>query len=780
MWQAAETNGFKELLEKLNSAVQVLQNSGVQLGEDVDAQMNNVTTRLRTVRSDVEQAQAELSNVQSTDKADISSDVGGGLESLKASVVTTIGTAMNTVRTSLNSRLSALSTSITNVNTAAQTTEDTLKNRMAALEEKQSGDDAAQAREISALLASYREMVAREDARAQELNDNITDVQKTLDRGMSSLDSLRGQDRTEVIGKIMAAAGHAQDVLAASIAAQKTGLVAEITTGVDAGNTAVDILKTQRQSAYDQGQTAIANLGEKKTQERQALTAELNGLADSVEQLRRNLQTNTTGISSTLTQMVSKVRAAQQVVQNQQAADLRDFQRATSQDVAGLRQNFTVELRNDMALREEYLSTHFDAITRQLEEQYAVPKQDVAKDTADVKEEEEHQRQRVRDAMAALDALNGTSMQWGNQMMQQLSSLDSQLARARSSTDISRDNIATRLQQTKDRLQTLLTAVASLDDLRAKLAAVQTRAGDVTAREASDYAAADAQAKDVEVKVGNWRDELENALAQLREAVADEENQRITDHSNETDTIAASRGRMNQISTDIEALRRQATSYIGTRPANALAPAVTIGGSPPLPATIPPPPPAPPPPPPPVLERPALSPGVTPPPQPILWWGMRTGDQGVVRDEDTHHGVCLGDGVTGFVAGTVPFSSPGKWRVYIAVYAVDGGDVSDSVSIVFNGQPIQTFSNDPSKGFPCDGSICLNSKGTYVADALVTADRLDYTISWASSNAIKSKHMYIGTGEAVFVGYPGAAPTTATIGQILTFQPFLLDKLSSL
>jgi len=58
LWQAAETNGFKELLEKLNSAVQVLQNSGVQLGEDVDAQLNNVTTRLRTVRSDVEQAQA--------------------------------------------------------------------------------------------------------------------------------------------------------------------------------------------------------------------------------------------------------------------------------------------------------------------------------------------------------------------------------------------------------------------------------------------------------------------------------------------------------------------------------------------------------------------------------------------------------------------------------------------------------------------------------------------------------------------------------------------------
>ena len=58
--QAAQTNGFKELLAKLNSAVQVLQSSGVQLGADVDDQVNNVTTRLRTVRADVQQAQSEL------------------------------------------------------------------------------------------------------------------------------------------------------------------------------------------------------------------------------------------------------------------------------------------------------------------------------------------------------------------------------------------------------------------------------------------------------------------------------------------------------------------------------------------------------------------------------------------------------------------------------------------------------------------------------------------------------------------------------------------------
>ena len=143
---------------------------------------------------------------------------------------------------------------------------------------------------------------------------------------------------------------------------------------------------------------------------------------------------------------------------------------------------------------------------------------------------------------------------------------------------------------------------------------------------------------------------------------------------------------------------------------------------------------------------------------PILWWGMRSATQGVVKDHDTHKGVCLGDGVTGFLAGTIPLSTAGKWRVYIAAYAVAGGDKTDTLQIVINGQMIQTFKNDPKGGFPCDGSKCLDKKGTYVADTIVTGDHVDYTISWTSSNAVKAKHMYIGAGEAIFMGYPGAAP----------------------
>jgi hypothetical protein len=143
---------------------------------------------------------------------------------------------------------------------------------------------------------------------------------------------------------------------------------------------------------------------------------------------------------------------------------------------------------------------------------------------------------------------------------------------------------------------------------------------------------------------------------------------------------------------------------------------------------------------------------------------MRNVAQGVVKDEETHKGVCLGDGVTGVLAGTVLFSTPGKWRVYIAVYAVEGGDASDTVQVVFNGRPIETFHNDAKSGFPCEGGKCLDQKGLYIADAIITGDKLDYTVSWASSSPVKSKHMYIGAGEAIFVGHPAATPQSATAG----------------
>ena len=223
-------------------------------------------------------------------------------------------------------------------------------------------------------------------------------------------------------------------------------------------------------------------------------------------------------------------------------------------------------------------------------------------------------------------------------------------------------------------------------------------------------------------KVGAWRGELEAALATLREAVAGEERARVADHHNVTATLADSRGRMAQIASDIAALRRKQGQYVPRSPAVAATQVVPAPPPAPLPplAQAPPPPP---PPPPPMAQRPPLTPGKTPPPIPLLWWGNRNVAQSVILGDGVavaHTGACLGNSVSGVLAGTVLFSTPGKWRVYIAVYAVEGGDPGDSVSVVFNGQPIQTFTNDFRGGFPCNGDKCLDKKGMDIADAVIT------------------------------------------------------------
>ena len=293
--------------------------------------------------------------------------------------------------------------------------------------------------------------------------------------------------------------------------------------------------------------------------------------------------------------------------------------------------------------------------------------------------------------------------------------------------------------------------------------------------EQQQYTVANAAAVDVESKVGAWRGELEDALEQLRRAVADETAARVRDLRNETDVIEASRGRMAKMAEDIDALRRTANAYKPlTRPPPPAAPPPPppIPPPPPLPPLpVPPPPPPPPPVPPPNLERPPMTPGETPPPMPVLWWGMRQGIQGVINDSPVligHGGICLGNVVTGFISGTMMMPTPGKYRVYVAVYAVAEGDATDTTQIVMNGQPIATFSNKVGTGAPCAvtpaaaGGVCLNDQGMYLAETVFIGDRLDYTISFTSSNSDPKKHMWVGNGEAIFVGYPGALPGPTT------------------
>ncbi len=164
--------------------------------------MENATTRLRAVRTDVEQAQTELKADQNTDRSAIRTDIGraaythyyicalrlgclcvdraaiqsdvhNGLEHLDTAVATLIQSSMNALRNTLNAKLSGciassraqILTCFTSFTSSAgqiltlaerallslsvslslsENTEDSLKDRMAASEQRQINDHAAQ------------------------------------------------------------------------------------------------------------------------------------------------------------------------------------------------------------------------------------------------------------------------------------------------------------------------------------------------------------------------------------------------------------------------------------------------------------------------------------------------------------------------------------------------------------------------------------------------------------------------------------------------------------
>ena len=74
-----------------------------------------------------------------------------------------------------------------------------------------------------------------------------------------------------------------------------------------------------------------------------------------------------------------------------------------------------------------------------------------------------------------LNQLNGTSLAWGNQAMSKVRRLTARLAGVRQASDRGRANVATRLAQTRARLQALTEAAARIAALREQLVAASAR-----------------------------------------------------------------------------------------------------------------------------------------------------------------------------------------------------------------------------------------------------------------------------------------------------------------
>ena len=186
--------------------------------------------------------------------------------------------------------------------------------------------------------------------------------------------------RMQVMGKILAAVAHVRKVVAAAMAEHKAALLTRITSDITAGHAAVDSLRSVRQEASRSNTAAIQSVRAKQAADHRARVNQLQGLSQSVALLKRHLVVNTTGIHSSLQQMVRRVRAAQQAVVAQQDADLAEFRRDTAQDVAGLRGNMTLTLRQDLVARKQYLQDHTADLRAKVNARYAELAEDLQRD----------------------------------------------------------------------------------------------------------------------------------------------------------------------------------------------------------------------------------------------------------------------------------------------------------------------------------------------------------------------------------------------------------------
>ena len=56
------------------------------------------------------------------------------------------------------------------------------------------------------------------------------------------------------------------------------------------------------------------------------------------------------------------------------------------------------------------------------------------------------------------------------------------------------------------------------------------------------------------------------------------------------------------------------------------------------------------------------------------------------------------------------------------------------------------------------GIKCLSGTGTYIAEATVQDDVVTYELTWTSSSSSRSKHMWLGAGQAAFSGALSLSP----------------------
>eukprot|EP00286_Rhodomonas_abbreviata_P000936 CAMPEP_0181288560 /NCGR_PEP_ID=MMETSP1101-20121128/399_1 /TAXON_ID=46948 /ORGANISM="Rhodomonas abbreviata, Strain Caron Lab Isolate" /LENGTH=2254 /DNA_ID=CAMNT_0023392693 /DNA_START=96 /DNA_END=6861 /DNA_ORIENTATION=+ len=736
-----QREGLEELHEKLARCVEQLTAATSDVSDKAAQKLLEVQGKLAAAKAEVEQTQEELRREHASDTEEVKGKIEEGLREVEGKVREAIVSSLASVRADLGGQMAALRSQVAQVKGQAESTEQSLRGKMADLTSVEASHNADQAQEIGELVSKQQQLSAQSASRYRDIGANITTIESIIRNDYADLERERREDQTSLIARIGSSVSETSDALLAELARLKTQLSGVVSEAMEGASDRV----TQERTSVEE---ALARMAEqvRGVAEREANSGEEARVRDlelKMNMLQRDVAANNSGLNVAMSQMVQQLRTEQAASLQQQQADVATYTRASAEYAAALRANFSDQLKVERDTLLEQVHALVDGLDAEVTAGTQGP-------TVTLGE--------LREALAALKrelgaeynarwaeirAINSTSLTWVNSMLSQLTALRSRLESARQAQLRGNSDSRRQINDLQYQLQQLTQAASSVASVEDQLAALRERLSSVGSEAAEQYAGAARAAGGVGERVETLQEELNVAVERMEDAVAAEGHARERGHANTSAAVESLRARVEWIEEELRRLRLWANQSYAAAAQEAAPPEEF----PPPQRRAP------------VYTPPPVPEGETPPPYPLLFWDFRTEARGMDEEQaERGAGVRLGATTVGTLTGTIVLPAAGRWAVYLVLHAADGGDAEDEVKVTVNGMDLGTYHNNMGAGFPCGTRSCLNTKGLYAVTTDINGGTVEYALTWTSANADSERHMYLGTGEAAFLGESAAPP----------------------
>eukprot|EP00960_Hanusia_phi_P040557 754524-Hanusia_phi.AAC.1 len=724
--QHKSSANFQTVLRVFRVAQTLLQQSSLNQTSIAQHEVDAAETKLSSARNAMEMAGDLIRQEHNTDENLIKSDVTTGLTSLESQATRGISDALSAIRGSLTAKLTSLSERVSAMKAKAVQIENEVKSNMTSLEARQALDDSQGTHEITELFNEQQRLEGLLHTELDELQANETDLENSAESRLSSIDTEGAADGRNMQSEIEGSSDDDVKELKRTIDRQKESWDTAMKQGTTAKAGDLQQYRDAEKEALQDITRRINDIEREENADRSKFVESFNQLQVRVDGLQRQMQANMTGIRTNVGNMVRNVTSLQNSFKLQRQTAFAQFDRMTNSNINDITRNFSSQIRDFFTAAEQKLKDKIQSIRSNLDTSRTDAAVEMRREDAILDDLKNKQQSLYNQRLQAVNGLNGTSPTWANSMLNKLQVLHRDIGRAKSQEEAGANSVVNSANALQRDVSSVDATLSRLENLQQQMQNLQSQYEQVRSTDSSSAQASDAKVSSLRTDVTQWRAEVQAAVERLVGLVSGDQKLHLSFQHNTTSELENAKRRMQKIHDDIEELKRN------------LPPAVSAVPPPARPAL-----------------RPPLLPGQTPPPEPLNFWWGKTSSESVLLEDGGH--IVLGSSMSGYLTGSIDLPHAGRWMVYLTLRAV-AGDGSDSIQVTINGKNVGMYQNNLRSGFPCDGRVCLNSNGLYVPSKLVEGDRVDFTFAFRSSNTDPSKHMWLGTGEAAFIGDPAAQP----------------------